>query len=62
MHRERALTDTLALSQESNYYQGIKPIVDWAARTGMLRGIDNISRVRDKLHIKGQKKSKKKNR
>ena len=62
MHRERALTDTLALSQESNYYQGIKPIVDLAARTGMLRGIDNISRVRDKLHIKGQKKSKKKNR
>lgn len=49
MTRERALTNNLGLMQEGNYYLRIKPIVDIAARHGVLRGVENAGRVKDKL-------------
>lgn len=49
--REKILTDNLSLLQESNYYQEIKSVVDIASEWGFLKGIDNIERIKDKLHI-----------
>ena len=55
MLRDRALSNSRGLMQELNYYQDIKPIMDKAVDIGILKGIENIERIRKKLHLTREK-------
>ena len=53
MLMERAISNSRGFIQDFNYYREIKPIMDKVAESGILKGYENLGRIKKKLRFGG---------